>query len=284
MDEAPPDLLAFVKMHGCQNDYVVIADEDIGDRDLAQLAVDMCARRTGIGADGLLMLSQSTRADLRMRMFNPDGSEAEMCGNGLRCAARFAWEFDLVSEFYDGPLRIETGAGLHTATRLDETQVTVSMGVPVLTRKDIPMEGGASSAVDVELRLEDRALRITAVSMGNPHTVAFVKNVTEFPLADVGPRIEHHAWFPNRTNVEVAEVLSPKHIMQRTWERGAGETHACGTGACAVAVAGVLTDRTDHDVTIDLPGGTLHVSWKGEGHEVFLTGPTEVIFAGAWGS
>ena len=283
MDAAPHDLLPFVKMHGCQNDYVVVTADDVADRDLPSLAHAVCARRTGVGADGLLVVGPSTRADVRMRMFNPNGSEAEMCGNGLRCAARYAWDFELVPASQSDVLQMETGAGVLTATCIDESAVRVSMGVPSLSRESIPMRGPDGPAIEEEIHVGAHSLRVTAVSMGNPHVVAFVEEgVAGFPLHDVGPQMERHECFPKRTNFEVAQVVAPGRIAQRTWERGVGETRACGTGACAVAVAGKITGRTGSDVSIDLPGGTLEVSWKGQGHEVHLAGPTQVVFAGAW--
>jgi diaminopimelate epimerase len=219
-----------------------------------------------------------------MRIFNPDGSEAEMCGNGLRCVAKYAYDHGRVQRL---AITVETGAGLlpvemfsNAAGRVD--RVRVNMGRPRLSRAEIPMTGPAGERViDVELTVLDRTFRISCVSMGNPHCVIFVEDLAAFPVATYGPAIEHHALFPRRTNVEFVEVISPQEVRQRTWERGAGETLACGTGASAVTVAGFLTGRTGSHLLNHLTGGDLEMAWDGRG-EVFMTGPAAEVFTGEY--
>ena len=283
--------LPFAKMHGCGNDYVVVDAFHHQVTDPAALARAVCARRTGIGSDGLLLALPGEAAPLRMRMFNVDGSEAEMCGNGLRCLVKFALERGLVPWADAGA--VETGAGLLAwevhAQRGDDGrprvgEVTVRMGRPELERSRIPMRGPAGRVVGEALDLDGAALSVTAVSMGNPHVVTFVDDVGAVDLPEVGPRVEQHAAFPKRTNTEFVEVISRGEVLQRTWERGCGETEACGTGACAVTVAGVLTGRTDRELLIHLRGGDLHVMWEEEadGGQVRMRGPAVHVFEGAW--
>jgi diaminopimelate epimerase len=278
-----PASLPFTKMHGCGNDYVVVdgfADEV---DDPVALARVVCDRRFGVGADGLLLALPSTAADLRMRMFNVDGSEAEMCGNGLRCLVKLAVERGRVAP---GPrLRVETGAGvLDVEVERDGPvvdEVTIDLGAPRLDRASIPMRGSGGRVVDEPLDVDGEGLRVTALSLGNPHVVAFVADVDAAPLERLGPRVEHHEAFPRRTNLELVEVLSRDEVRQRTWERGCGETLACGTGACAVAVAGALTGRTDRALLVHLRGGDLRVEWRDDDH-VLLSGPAVEVFRGVW--
>lgn len=280
--------LPFTKMHGCANDYVVLDGFHHEVLDPGGLARRMADRRTGVGSDGLLLALPGREEALRMRMFNVDGSEAEMCGNGLRCLVKFALERGLVPARAVG--RVETGAGvleyeaemLAGGPRPRVGMVTLRMGIPRLERSEVPMEGPPGPAVDVVLDLPDRALPVTAVSFGNPHAVSWVDDVDAFPVAEVGPRVERHPSFPRRTNVEFVQVLSPREVRQRTWERGCGETLACGTGACAVLVAGVLTGRTGRQARVHLRGGDLDVAWPEAGGPVFLTGPAVEVFDGRW--
>ena len=275
--------LPFTKMQGCGNDYVVVDALRHPVRDPAALARAVTDRRRGVGADGLLLALPSQSADVRMRMFNPDGSEAEMCGNGLRCLARFAAERGLVPD--PAVLRVETGAGVLDVQIRAETGrpllVSVDMGPPRLERGEIPMLGEPGRVVDEALAVGGENVDLTAVSMGNPHAVLFVEDVAAAPLSQVGPRLENHTAFPRRTNVEFVQVLSRSEVRQRTWERGVGETQACGTGACAVVVAGVLSGRTDRAVTVHLVGGDLDVTWREDDH-VLLSGPAVEVFDGAW--
>ncbi|NJC88415.1 MAG: diaminopimelate epimerase [Desulfuromonas sp.] len=276
--------MKFTKMHGAGNDYVYVDGFGETVADPAALARAVSDRHFGIGGDGLILILPSTVADVRMRIFNADGSEAEMCGNGLRCVAKYAHDHDLVTALN---IRVETGAGIlplemftNAAGRVD--RVRVNMGRPRLTRAEIPMTGpGDEQVIDQELTVLDRTFRITCVSMGNPHCVIFVDDVASFPVATYGPAIEHHELFPRRTNVEFVEVVSPREVRQRTWERGAAETLACGTGASAVTVAGLLTGRTDSQLLNHLAGGDLELSWDGRG-EVFMTGPAVEVFTGSY--
>lgn len=285
------DGLPFAKMHGCANDYVVVDGFHHAVEDPAGLARETAERRTGVGSDGLLLALPGRNAPLRMRMFNVDGSEAEMCGNGLRCLVKFALERGLVPWAERG--EVETAAGLlayevhpggSAAGPGVVEEVTIRMGRPVLERSLVPMRGPEGRVVDEALDLGAGRLAVTAVSMGNPHAVAFVDDVDAVDLAALGPRVERHAAFPRRTNTEVVQVVSRGEVRQRTWERGCGETQACGTGACAVVVAGVLTGRTDREVLVHLRGGDLRVRWEDEdeGGQVRLRGPAVEVFRGTW--
>jgi diaminopimelate epimerase len=270
-------------MHGCGNDYVYVDGFHHRVDDPAALAKAISDRRFGVGSDGLILILPSDRADVRMRMWNADGSESEMCGNGIRCVAKYAFERGLVAR--RPHLTAETGAGI-LGLDLDVEggevrSVRVDMGRPRLERADIPMLGAPGRVVDEEIRVGDRTFRITAVSMGNPHAVTWVDDVARFPVERYGPLLETHPSFPRRTNVEFVEVLSRAEVVQRTWERGAGETWACGTGAAAVCVAGVLTGRTDREVRIHLRGGDLLLAWPPDG-AVLKTGPATVVFEGTW--
>jgi diaminopimelate epimerase len=275
--------IPFTKMQGCGNDYVYVDGFHHRVEDPVRLAKEVSDRRFGVGSDGLILILPSDKADVRMRMWNADGSESEMCGNGIRCVAKYAYERGLAPK--KARLTAETGAGvlgldLHVKDGAVEA-VTVDMGAPRLERAEVPMLGAPGRVVDEELRAGGRAFRVTAVSMGNPHCVTFVDDVASFPVERYGPLIENHASFPRRTNVEFVEVRSRSEVVQRTWERGAGETWACGTGASAVCVAGVLTGRTDRRVLVHLRGGDLVVEWP-EGGSVRKTGPAVVVFDGTW--
>ncbi|HEY7745435.1 MAG TPA: diaminopimelate epimerase [Desulfuromonadales bacterium] len=274
--------MKFAKMHGAGNDYVYINVFEETVEDPARLAVAVSDRHFGVGSDGLILILPSQVADVRMRMFNADGSEAEMCGNGVRCVAKYAYDHGLV----DGrQITVETGAGilplqLFTNERNRVEKVRVNMGRPRLTRGEIPMTGDPDGqVVNAELKILDRTFHITAVSMGNPHCVIFVDNVAEFPVEKYGPVIERHPLFPNRTNVEFVEIVSTAEVRQRTWERGAGETLACGTGSAAVTVAGVLNGHTERRLLNHLLGGDLEMEFAEDGH-VYMTGPAVQVFEG----
>jgi len=274
----------FTKMHGTGNDYVYVDAFAETITDPASLAREVSDRNFGIGSDGLILILPSEQADLRMRMFNADGSEAEMCGNGIRCVAKYAFDRGRVSK---RTLDVETGAGvltldLFTGRSGKVERVRVNMGRPGLLRGDLPMTGPPGERViDQELTVLERTFRITCVSMGNPHCVIFVDDLAGFPLAHFGPAIENHPLFPRRTNVEFVEVVSAGEVRQRTWERGAGETLACGTGASAVTVAGLLTGRTGSRLLNHLTGGDLEMEWDGEG-DVYMTGPAVEVFTGCY--
>jgi diaminopimelate epimerase len=278
--------MRFVKMQGTGNDFVLV--EAQGDeRDWPRLAQAMCDRHFGVGADGLILVLPSSRADVRMRMFNPDGSEAEMCGNGLRCIVKYAVEGGLARP-RAGCIDVETLAGVLAAQPYGDERtverVRVSMGAPRFAPAEIPVLVDAEPPiVDLPLDVAGHALRLTCLSMGNPHAVHFVDgSVADFPLEEVGPLVERHPVFPQRVNFEVAQVLAGDRIEARVWERGAGATLACGSGASATAVAARLSSLVGDAVDITLPGGTLGIEWDGRG-EVYLTGPAERVFVGEWG-
>ena len=236
----------------------------------------MSDRHTGIGADGLVLILPSKKADVRMRMFNADGSEAEMCGNAIRCVAKYAYERKLARK---NPIVVETGAGLLTlAMEIPNgkvERVTVNMGQPILALPKIPVR-------KEKLPRGGYLGRATFVSMGNPHAVMFVKDVSEIGIHRLGPEFEHHVAFPRRINLHWVQVHSPSELTMRTWERGSGATQACGTGACAVCVAGVLTGRTNRKVLAHLPGGDLHLEWRETDDCVYMTGPAVEVFSGKW--
>jgi diaminopimelate epimerase len=274
--------MRFAKMHGAGNDYVYVNGFEEEVADPPALAVEVSRPHFGIGADGLILILPSRVADVRMRMFNADGSEAEMCGNGIRCVAKYAYDHGLVDR---REISVETLAGMRTLQLFTGVsgkveRVRVMMGRPRLTRAEIPMQGDpAGRVVGEELAVLDRTFHITCVSMGNPHCVIFVPEVAGFPVEKYGPAIENHTLFPRRTNVEFVEILSRSEVRQRTWERGSGETLACGTGSCAVAVAGALNGLTEHRILNHLSGGDLELEWA-QGGEVYMTGPAVQVFEG----
>lgn len=278
-------MIHFTKMHGLGNDYIYINALKEAPRKPGDLAKKMSDRHFGVGGDGLiLILPAEQEGDFRMRMFNADGSEAEMCGNGIRAFGKYVYDYGLTK---NKNLTIETLAGLigldMKIKNKKVTGVTVDMGEPVLQRERIPMIGDPGMVIDEHLHLDDGVrFPITAVSMGNPHAVVFVEDVEHFPVAKYGPMIENHDLFPNKTNVEFVELISEKEVSQRTWERGTGETLACGTGASAVTVAGWLTKRTDRSITIHLRGGDLHTEWRESDNHLYMTGPAVEVFSGQW--
>ena len=279
--------MRFTKMHGVGNDYVYI-DAREQKRDWPALSVAMSDRHLGIGSDGLILALPSEKADLRMRMFNADGSEGEMCGNGIRCLVRFAFDNGIVSA-EKSPVRVETMAGVLDVTPLGDdgdgmTAARVLMGAPRLIPAEIPVAiEGMDVVIDQPLEVAGRKFRMTCVSMGNPHAVVFMDEpVDDFPLTEIGPMVEHHPLFPARVNFEIVNVLDGgKTLKTRVWERGSGITMACGTGACAVQVAARLNGLAGDRATVALPGGDLTVEWPGEG-EVILEGPVATVFDGEW--
>jgi diaminopimelate epimerase len=266
--------MRFTKMHGIGNDYVYVNGFAETVANPSRVAVKISDRHTGVGGDGLILILPSKRADVKMRMFNADGSEAEMCGNGIRCLAKYAFEHRLTR---NNPMTVETGAGILTLQlhlRGGEVrQVTVNMGEPILELPKIPV---LAAKLDGELK------RATFVSMGNPHAVMFVKNVKAVDLKELGPRIEHHRAFPRRINAHWVQVHGRNEITMATWERGSGITQACGTGACAVCVAGVLTGKTNRKILAHLPGGDLRLEWRQSDNCVYMTGPAVEVFSGEW--
>jgi diaminopimelate epimerase len=288
--------LHFVKMQGAGNDYVYVdCFTEPTPADPATLAPRIADRHFGVGGDGLVLVQPSAVAAARMRMFNADGSESEMCGNGVRCVAHLAVAHGHAPE---GTITIETGRGvLAVDVRRSGPRgsvVRVGMGEPILTAADIPVKvptgndgrvvDAPCSAIDTEAAWVATAgldPRMTCVSMGNPHAVFYCRDVAAVPLEQVGPALERHPIFPRRINVHFVQVLAADRVRMRTWERGSGITMACGTGASAVCVAGVLTGRTDKRIIAEVPGGELTLEWDGQG-EVFMTGPAEEVFAGVW--
>ncbi|MBU4532624.1 MAG: diaminopimelate epimerase [Eubacteriales bacterium] len=274
--------MQFTKMHGLGNDFIIVnALNGFSNHNPAALAKNLCNRRTGIGADGLVLVRPSTEADVRMQVFNSDGSEPEMCGNAIRCVAKYLFERNLVNKT---AITVETLAGLIVPEVLlgadgIVTGVRVDMGEPRLERAEIPMVGSDGRVVLEPLELEDTEFPVTMVSMGNPHCVIFVPDLEQVDFERLGPAIEKLAVFPARTNVEFVKVSEPGRVEVKVWERGAGPTMACGTGACAVAVAGVLARFTDRRVAVSLPGGVLDIEWA-ENNHVYMTGPAEEVFEG----
>jgi diaminopimelate epimerase len=272
-------VIPFRKMQGIGNDFVMIdaVRHPIPGERLPDLAVHLCDRRLGVGGDGLILILPGSKAPHRMRMFNPDGSESEMCGNGVRCFARMLRDLGYVESEV---CRVETEAGV-LELRFVGDDVRVAMGPARMLRGEIGMAGPADAQFVEEPVAEDLPLLGTAVSMGNPHLVIFVDDVASVPLALLGPRLERSPLFPSRVNVHFAQVMGRGRIIQRTWERGAGATLACGTGACATAVAACRTGRTDTRVEVRLPGGILHIEVDPDG-EVWMTGAAELVFEGVW--
>ncbi|QOX80298.1 diaminopimelate epimerase [Trichlorobacter lovleyi] len=274
--------MKFTKMHGAGNDYVYVDCFKETVDNPAETAIKVSNRNFGIGSDGLILIMPSDKADVRMRMFNSDGSESEMCGNGIRCVAKYAYDHGIVTRT---EITAETGAGILTLQLFPNAankveRVRVNMGPPRLSREEIPMNGTpVAQVVAEELTVLDKTFKITCVSMGNPHCIIYVDDVDNFPVATYGPLIENHQLFPRRTNVEFIQIISRTEVKQRTWERGAGETLACGTGASAVCVAGVLNNLTDRKILNHLAGGDLELEWVENG-PVFMTGPATEVFNG----
>ncbi len=276
--------MKFTKMHGAGNDYVYVDcfSQPVPVR-LSELAVRIADRRFGVGGDGLILIHPSKVADARMQMFNADGSEAEMCGNGIRCVAKYVYDHGHVRK---PEMKIETGAGvLQLQVEIKGTRVErvrVDMGEPILEAARIPTRLTGTPVVNQPLQIEGEEFTVTCVSMGNPHCVIFVPEATDRLVLGLGPKIETDARFPARTNVEFVEVLGPGEVRQRTWERGSGETWACGTGASAVCVAGVLTGRTERRIINHLRGGDLELEWTESNNRVLMTGPATEVFSGEW--
>ena len=279
--------MKFTKMHGIGNDYVYVAGLTASlPEDLPALARNISHRRFGVGADGLILIlppSDAAQADVRMQMFNADGSESEMCGNGIRCLAKYAYEHGICRQ---EALRVETGCGvlsLELRVQGDEVlDVRVDMGIPRLQPNEIPTTLAGEQIVLEPFLIGDHSLAVTCVSLGNPHVVIFVEDASDELVLGVGPLIETDSRFPQRINVEFVEVISNTEVRQRTWERGSGETWACGTGASAVCVAGVLTGKTQRQIKVHLIGGDLDLCWDESSNHVFMTGTATEVFSGDW--
>jgi diaminopimelate epimerase len=282
--------IPFSKYHGLGNDFVLIDNRHQPDPCLTpEQAVQWCDRHFGIGADGVIFaLPGQAEADYTMRIFNSDGSEPEMCGNGIRCLAKFIHRLE-VAEGVATPdqaktYRIETLAGAILPRIEPDGQVTVDMGLPWLLAEEIPttLSSPQQKVINYPLTVAGQDWQVTCVSMGNPHCVTFVEDVATFPLETLGPKFERHLVFPKRINAEFVEVVREDYLKMRVWERGAGITLACGTGACATVVAGVLTGRSARRATVELPGGCLVIEWSEHDQHLHMTGPAELVFAGEW--
>ena len=274
--------MKFTKMHGLGNDYVYVDCFVERVSEPAALARAISDRHRGVGSDGLILICSSDSADLRMEMYNADGSRGQMCGNGIRCVAKYASEHGLSRS---NPMRIETDDGVKEVRLVSEggivTAVRVDMGQPILTPSALPCTLTGDRVVDRDFAAAGRSYKITCVSMGNPHVVVFVDDLESIDLPAAGSAIENHEAFPERTNVHFVSVVSPSGARMISWERGSGATQACGTGACAVAVAGVLTERLQRHPTIQLPGGALDIEWADDEH-IYMTGPAVEVFTGEW--
>jgi len=275
--------MRFTKMHGAGNDYIYVNGFQETIEDPASLAIQISDRHFGIGGDGLVLILPSEKEDFRMRIFNADGSEAEMCGNASRCIAKYVYDHGMTDKT---SITLETLAG---QKRLDlnvengkVTTVRVDMGEPILSAKQIPVHIDEETVINFPIALDGKRVNITAVSMGNPHVVIFEDQVDQLDLAKIGPKVEHHPLFPNRTNTEFVQILSPDHLKMRVWERGSGETLACGTGACAATVASVLNGKAERKVTMELTGGTLFIEWSEADNHVYMTGPATTVFEGTY--
>lgn len=275
--------MKFTKMHGAGNDYVYVnCFEQVELGEVSELAKAISDRHFGVGGDGLVLICPSERADARMVMYNADGSEAEMCGNAVRCVAKFVYDYGIAAK---EELAIETGRGVLalqcsiTDGKVD--RVRVNMDEPILAASEIPTTLAGDPPVNVPLKVADRTLDVTCVSMGNPHAVTFVDEVNDDWILNIGPQVEVHEAFPRRINAEFIQVVSRSEIIMRVWERGSGETLACGTGACASVVAGVLAGLLDRKVLVRLTGGDLEIEWAESG-EVYMTGPAAEVFSGEW--
>ncbi len=267
-------------MHGIGNDYVYVDCFSETVTDPAAVARRVSPRNTAIGADGLILICPSDVADCRMEMYNADGSRGAMCGNGIRCVGKYAFEHGISK---NNPLRIETDAGIKTLTLHVESgrveRVTVDMGEPILDGPRIPV-AATTRVIDAPLEVNGKSYRITCVSMGNPHCVLFMEGVESLPLATIGPKFEHHPFFPQRVNTEFIHVINRTELRMRVWERGSGETAACGTGACAALVAGVLNGKCDRRAVVHLNGGDLDIEWREADNRVYMSGPAEEVFNG----
>jgi diaminopimelate epimerase len=278
---APAQQLAFTKYHGLGNDFILINNRDRPEPKLTpDQAAKWCDRNFGIGADGVIFLLPAVDNEYRMRIYNSDGSEPEMCGNGIRCLAKFMDDLGIAP--VDSRYHIQTGAGL-IIPQLDlDGQITVDMGEPHLLAREIPttLVDSDSKAVNAPLEVAGQIWHVTTVSMGNPHCITFVLDVGNIALAEIGPKFEHHEVFPQRTNTEFIQMVRRDYMKMRVWERGAGATLACGTGACASVVAGVLNDLCDRICTVNLPGGDLIIHWAAETNHILMTGPAQKVFTG----
>ena len=282
LDVSLPSIIPFTKMEGAGNDYIYVEEFTASLPHPEKMAVVLSDRHTGIGGDGLVLIGASEKADFRMRIFNADGSEAEMCGNASRCVGKYVYEHGFTAR---KDISLETGAGIRqlhlNASKGVVHTVRVDMGKPEMNPAAIPVNLVGDECLDVPLAVDGQTWCGTAVSMGNPHFVVPVPDVAALDLNTIGPLFENHALFPKRTNTEFIQIVSRNNILMRVWERGSGETLACGTGACAALVACVLTGKTDRAATVSLAGGDLYIEWDTSG-TVFKTGPAREVFSGVY--
>lgn len=273
--------LKFTKMHGAGNDYIYVNGFTQKIENPSELALSLSDRHFGIGSDGLVLILPSEKADIRMQMFNSDGSEAEMCGNASRCVGKYAFDNGLIEKT---EISLETKAGIKYISLLEGDEkarkVTVDMGEPILDAEAIPVVADKSPVLNLPLTIDGKEWKMTCVSMGNPHAVTFTEGIKDLDLPVIGPKFEKNPVFPRKTNTEFIEVVDRNTLNMRVWERGAGETLACGTGACASAVAAVLNGFTDRKVTIHLLGGDLEVEWRAANNRVYMTGEAVTVFEG----
>ena len=273
--------MKFTKMHGIGNDYVYVNCFEESVKDPVEVSKFVSERHFGIGSDGLILISPSAIADFRMNIYNADGSQAEMCGNGIRCVAKYVYDYGLTDKT---EISVETLAGIKYLRLQVENgkvaSVEVNMGAPILEPKEIPVAVEKSPVVNVPVEVKGKIYHMTCVSMGNPHAIIFMNNVKDLDIEAIGPYFENHTVFPKRTNTEFVEVLDRNTVNMRVWERGSDETLACGTGACATTVACILNDKTENEVTVHLLGGDLKIRWDREANQVYMTGPATVVFDG----
>ncbi len=273
--------MKFTKMQGLGNDYVYVNCFEEKIENPSEIAIKVSNRNFGVGSDGLIMINPSKAADFEMEMYNADGSRSEMCGNGIRCVGKYVYDYGLTDKT---SITVETLAGIKYLDFTIEDgkvkQVRVDMGSPELLPENVPVIADGESAIDTPILVDGTEYHMTCVSMGNPHSVVFVEDVQGFDLETVGPKFEHHERFPRRVNAEFVKILDRNTVEMRVWERGSGETLACGTGACAVAVASILNGFTEDKVRVKLLGGDLQIEWDRETNKVYMTGPAEISFEG----
>ncbi len=276
--------LQFVKMEGAGNDYVYVdgITQHVDDAAKPDLVRRLSDRHFGIGGDGVIFINAGKQAEFEMEMWNADGTRGEMCGNGIRCVGKYVYDHGLTDET---EITVESFGSVKYLTLYPEngkvTRVRVGMGAPILEAEKIPVKAKTSPVVNTPVVVDGIAYRMTCVSMGNPHAVIFVDDVDHFPLEKIGPHFEHHDRFPNRTNTEFVQVIDPTQVRMRVWERGTGETLACGTGCCATVVACVLNDKTNNAITVHVLGGDIEVEWDRDANQVWMTGPATEVFEGA---
>lgn len=272
----------FTKWQGCGNDFVLVnafTEDTSVIEDIRNNAVKICDRHFGVGADGVIFILPSKIADFRMQIINNDGSEAEMCGNGIRCFAKAVREAGLTDKL---KFTVETGAGIIIPEIQENGTVRVNMGEPILEGDKIPVAGfGSNKIINEDIVVDGNTYKMTCVSMGNPHCVVFVDDITKIELATIGPKFETHSAFPRKTNTEFVEVKDESHVRMRVWERGAGITWACGTGSCATAVAGILNNLVKRSVEVELDGGKLNIEWADD-NKIYMTGPADKVFSGTY--